>query len=88
MTWRIAAALAWVSDEVGGVVYALPMPPTRPQILEGVLADIWFALSRGEEPTRSMATLHDLAPEAIRDDVEAALRQMRNLGLVELDGNG
>lgn len=87
MTWRIAPEVAWVAVDDDQRVYALAMPPIRPQLLAGTLASIWLAIERGADPVASMAALYDLQPETIRGEVEAAMGELRELGLLEWVGD-
>lgn len=83
MNWRITPDTAWLADDLRATVYAFAMPAARPSVLGGSLARIWFAVERGDEPTIAVSAECGLEPEAIRDDVETVLRQLRDLGLIE-----
>ncbi|MGR0218617.1 PqqD family protein [Agromyces sp. ZXT2-6] len=71
--------------ELDGVVYAAPLPSGPIVVLEGVAALIWDEACAGDRATitERVAEATDVAPEAIRADVEVFVADLVARGLLE-----
>jgi hypothetical protein len=81
MTWKISPDVAWVADS-DGTLYAMPMSTLHPVILAGALADLWRDLSAADDPVAGAMRRHGLKRDAVAAQVDGALRQLRDGGLV------
>lgn len=81
MTWTISPDVAWVADSEG-TLYAMPLSTLHPVILTGALADLWRDLSAGDDPVEAAMRRHGLERDSVAAQVDGALRQLRDGGLV------
>lgn len=71
--------------ESDDTVYAAPLPDGPIVVLDGVAALIWFEAVAGERGTiaERVAATTDVAPDAIRAEVEAFVADLVARGLLE-----
>lgn len=80
---RRPSAVGLIADD--GTLYAAPLPGGPIVVLTGVAALIWSEACEGERETiaERVAEATDVAPEAIRADVEAFVAELIARGLLE-----
>lgn len=82
MTWRIAPDVAWVADDGDGRVYVMPLSTLQPVILPGALADLWRDLDAGDDPVAAAGVRTGLGRDAVEGQIDGALRQLQDSGLI------
>lgn len=88
--FRIAADVAWVSDEDLDVhdvpsAYVTRLPHGPPTTLEGPACVVWLALAEGgsrDEITSAAALMWGVDADTIRSDVSTLIQELVDAGLV------